>query len=258
MLLGSANDNSNSAYLIDVNGDNKLDLVGDWGVALGNGDGTFQAPMPLPLLGFIIQLVVGDVNKDGKPDLVVESLTTGGKGEITILSGVGDGTFTVLSNQVMTHDLGALSLVDLNKDGNLDLIYATDNPGAGSFNNGVAVALGQGNGSFNAPTIYPTNLFAFAIVTADFNHDGFADIAIAQNFGLLGGIELLKGSGSANFTAQKQVFLNGYFSFDSLVFPANSDGSTMLVLDINGDGAPDILSLSPQGVDRLVNTGYRN
>ncbi len=258
VLLGSAIDTSNSAYLIDVNGDKKLDLVGDWGVALGNGDGTFQTPIPLPSLGFITQLVVGDLNKDDKPDLVVESLTTGGKGEISILSGMGDGTFTVLSGQVMTHDIGAIGLADLNKDGNLDLIYGTNNPGAGSLNNGVAVALGKGNGSFNPPTIYSTNLFAFAIVSADFNRDGFADIAIAQNFGLMGGIELLKGSASGNFTAQKQIFLNGYTSFDSLVFPATSDGSTMMVLDINGDGAPDIISLSPQGVDRLVNTGDRH
>ena len=37
-----------AVFAPDVNGDGKVDLVGDWGVALGNGDGTFKAPIPLP------------------------------------------------------------------------------------------------------------------------------------------------------------------------------------------------------------------
>ncbi len=43
VLLGPPGE-SNSAYLVDMNRDGKLDLVGDWGVALGKGDGTFHAP----------------------------------------------------------------------------------------------------------------------------------------------------------------------------------------------------------------------
>ena len=39
---------SNVAYLVDMNGDGKLDLVEAGGVALGKGDGTFQALIPFP------------------------------------------------------------------------------------------------------------------------------------------------------------------------------------------------------------------
>ncbi len=51
----------------DVNGDGKLDLVGDVFVALGNGDGSFQPLLPTPLDKL---QAIGDFNGDGKPDLL--------------------------------------------------------------------------------------------------------------------------------------------------------------------------------------------
>jgi hypothetical protein len=89
----------------DLNGDGKLDLVIPWGhfypdyvygffVLLGNGDGTFQAPVsystPYPAYG---GPAVADVNADGKPDLL---LALGGETApslMSVLLGNGDGTF---------------------------------------------------------------------------------------------------------------------------------------------------------------------
>ena len=85
----------------DFNGDGKLDLAvgtgtgtsGSVSVLLGNGDGTFQAPVNYPT-GPIIDtglpgaMAVGDVNGDGMPDLV---LAFGGG--VLVLLGNGDGTF---------------------------------------------------------------------------------------------------------------------------------------------------------------------
>ena len=83
----------------DVNGDNKPDLIvasrapngvdGLVAVLLGNGDGTFQAPVTYDSGGespFL--LVVADLNGDSSPDIVVSNTASVG-----VLLGNGDGTF---------------------------------------------------------------------------------------------------------------------------------------------------------------------
>src|SRR5271165_4650723 len=93
----------------DVNGDGKPDLlVATWcanydcthgavAVLLGNGDGTFQAPVFYDSGGYLPNSVaVADVNGDGKPDLVVANWcadSTCAKGTVSVLLGNGDGTF---------------------------------------------------------------------------------------------------------------------------------------------------------------------
>jgi hypothetical protein len=67
------------AFVDDINADGKLDLAvsdgsGNVYILLGNGDGTFQTPIPIAS-GYtsVGELVAGDFNGDGKPDLAVET-----------------------------------------------------------------------------------------------------------------------------------------------------------------------------------------
>src|SRR5262249_48410327 len=81
----------------DFNGDNITDVAvvvgptnGEAGVAimLGNGDGTFKAPVTYPAGVTPTAVVAGDFNNDGKLDLAV---TLSDPGKVAILLGNGDG-----------------------------------------------------------------------------------------------------------------------------------------------------------------------
>ena len=85
----------------DFNGDTIQDLVvavphngSRTAILIGNGDGTFRAPLVLtdPSLNIPQQQAVADFNGDGFQDLAL-SLGDGNTGLMQILNGNGDGTF---------------------------------------------------------------------------------------------------------------------------------------------------------------------
>src|SRR5438132_1247119 len=109
--FGSGGNNASWMAVADVNGDGKPDLVvanacgssstcstGGVAVLIGNGDGTFQAPMNYASGGaFAYSVAVADVNGDGKPDVVVANNCANSSncpsGSVGVLLGNGDGTF---------------------------------------------------------------------------------------------------------------------------------------------------------------------
>ena len=109
----------------DFNGDGKLDIVFEnmsqqFGIALGNGDGTFQSPTYLTS-GALSEtvLTVGDFNSDGKVDILASPYPD--TADVTLFVGNGDGTF----QPVQTVPLGGFNSVgfavgDFNKDGLMD------------------------------------------------------------------------------------------------------------------------------------------
>jgi hypothetical protein len=123
-----------SIAVADMNGDHVPDLItaqcGQFGggtdcatsgfveVWLGNGDGSFQSPVKYLSGGFgTSSIKVGDLNGDGKLDLVVANSlasTATPEGNVAVLLGKGDGTF----QQATPYDSGAqdatsVSLADL-------------------------------------------------------------------------------------------------------------------------------------------------
>src|SRR5580700_5742655 len=130
-------------------------------VLLGNGDGSFQAPAVYATGSFqLTSVAVGDFNGDGVPDLAVASQcassVTCGTGAVSVLLGNGDGTFQ--SPIPYSTETGISLFVvtgDFNGDGNLDLAVANQaiQPGA---NSSIAILLGNGDGTFQAPVSYST------------------------------------------------------------------------------------------------------
>ena len=118
-----------SAFVVlqDINGDGKPDLVyttydGRVAAALGNGDGTFQTPVSYqvgtPNYGLGPgNVVVADVNGDGKPDLVYSNR---GQNSVSVLLGNGDGTFQN-PQSTPSGDTSLVAVGDFTGDGRPDI-----------------------------------------------------------------------------------------------------------------------------------------
>jgi hypothetical protein len=160
-----------------VNADGSLDLVTTGGVLLGNGDGTFQAPMEYELGSggeTAIDVAAVDLNGDGLPDLAV--LDAWG-GKVVVMTNQGDGTFTIGTSLRITGGLRAtgLTVADFNNDGIPDLAATGDN--------GVGILLGRGGGTFETMLHYGATGLPFGVAAGDFNGDGFTDLAVAGEHG---------------------------------------------------------------------------
>lgn len=208
----------------DFNSDGIPDLVfvdGSYAyVALGNGDGTFQKPVPFATQGGNSQVVVADLNRDGTPDLIV-SISDG----ISILLGNGNGTFQphyeVSLNDASTY----ITVGDFNKDGIPDIASAGWNGEA------LMVLLGKGNGTFDAEKDTPIdiNTAGCTVAAADFKGTGFlSDVAICGD----NVVEALAGKGDGTFAPPQVLNANG--SFDEYV-------NWVTPVDMNGDGNVDLV-----------------
>ncbi|NVJ22245.1 VCBS repeat-containing protein [Myxococcus sp. AM011] len=165
----------------DFNGDGKLDVAvimdtdgtnktGGFALYLGQGTGTFQAPLEVPLgtnrTTTFDCLTARDFNSDGIVDLFAHIEL----GQTLLYRGKGDGTFyspptTIISSN--THDCPAVA--DFNGDGYVD--YAR----LDTANNRIVQANGAGTGSFRVPVYAPCTSCYGDLIAGDFDHDGAVD-----------------------------------------------------------------------------------
>jgi hypothetical protein len=186
-----------------VNGDKKPDLLvanycatecsfppveGSVGVLLGNGNGTFKAVKTYPSGGDgAVSVAVADLNKDGKPDLLVANcgpLACGPGspgGNVGVLIGNGNGTFKPVVNYPAANSPFNVVAADVNNDGKLDIVVSNwGTPNAATNDGAVTVLQGNGNGTFRPAQTFPSGgAEAPSVAVADVNKDGRLDIVLA-------------------------------------------------------------------------------
>src|SRR5581483_9012718 len=214
----------------DLNGDGLPDYVSvsdfqNARVYLGAADGTSKQVAQYPVGPRAAGALLVDINKDGKPDLLVtnfgnvSSNTPGGN--LYVLLGNGDGTFQNPQSVNAGSAPSSLAVADFNSDGKPDV--AVNNV---EGNSGVSVLFGNGDGTFRAPVSYsvPAN---GNLIAADLNGDGNADIAVAARVG--GDVTVLLGSPSGTLQVQPVISLGRGTVTYLTAFDANGDGKVDLI-----------------------------
>lgn len=206
----------------DLNADGKddvfvVDETGQGMSMLSVGDGTFVTAQSVSLPDSSGRIQKGDFNGDSKPDLLIA-----GSSDLRVWLNDGTGQFS--PNAVSPPSGGAnIVLGDFNGDGKLDF--------AGMADDGIKGVLGDGMGGFTN-TFYREIEGTYSIiltkstVAADFDMDGYDDVAMIME---------------SNANGELIILLSGGTFWKPPVFPSAGVASRGLkAADFNGDGKPDL------------------
>jgi hypothetical protein len=189
---------------------------GDVAVFLGNGDGSFQAPVDNVLGTFPVAIGMGDFDRDGVLDFATIDYFVA---SVYISLGNGDGTFKTPVPYGVGSGPYSVATADFNGDGFLDLAVVNDDVST------LSVLLGNGDGTFQGQKIYGTGNQVEFVATGDLNRDGKQDIIVANYAEPSVGVFLGKGDG----TFKRQVS-----------YSVGGNDAGLAIADLDGDGIPDI------------------
>lgn len=211
--------------IADWNSDGKPDLAvansfySTVSILLGNGDGTFRRKTDFATGQEPCSIAVGDLNGDSRLDLVT---TNRPSHSVSILLGNGDGTFAPKADFEAGDEPTSAAVADLNGDSRLDLVVANTIELFGT----ASLLLGNGDGSFGAPSECYSGYTPMAVAIADLNGDAKPDLAFPTQFFLGSYVTVVLGNGDGTFGEPEN-------------FETGSGAQAMAIADFNGDSTPD-------------------
>ena len=191
-----------------------------------------------PAVGYDpVSLAVGDLNHDGKLDVVCSNFDANsqapGQQSLSVRLGQGDGTFVVPAGGGTVpvlpggFPMGYMQLADLQGRGELDILVLQSN--------GVLFRCsGKGDGTFDSYQqlgLYSTGT-AVGFDVADLNGDGLLDVVTVETgstFGSKGTLNLYLGTGNGYFTSRANATLT-----------VGIDPTQVVCADFNNDGRLDV------------------
>jgi hypothetical protein len=189
----------------------------------------FDAPFYAFHVGaFPHSIAAGDFDRDGLLDLATANYgqSGGGNGTVSVLRGLGDGTFDGAIPRAVGNNPTDLKAVDVDRDGYVDLVAA--NEGGSS----ISILYGDGNGAFPTRADLIVGSSPREVVIFDANLDSLPDLAVAN--------------GNAHS-------LSVYLALSSRVFgprvdiALNAQPYCLATGDLNEDGKPDLVTASELG-----------
>lgn len=240
----------------DFNKDGKIDLAvlnagsGTVSILTGNGNASFTTSQTAsigPATGTGgSYLLAMDVNSDGNLDLVAGNTM---QNTVALLIGRRNGNFQAVQDYMVPSGPAYVAPIDFNRDGKPDLAVTQATGGAvsvlinntlptpvhGSLNYAVPHTLTNGHGNM-----------ADSVAVADFNHDGFPDIAVAYLQD--NAIRVLAGKGGGQFGA-------------AMEYPVGMQPYSVAAGDLNNDGYADLVAVNtslnskPGTISVLMNNG---
>ena len=220
----------------DLNGDGNLDVVAanqvsqDVSVVLGNGQGGFATPANYGLSSNgTSQLVVADMNGDGRPDVLTLEL-----GQVAVLYNRGAGQLSLPSAlSTATGAVTSFGVGDFNGDGRLDVAHPDQLNGQVGF----TAVLSSGTTAYIRLFVAGTVFVPLSTVTAaDFNNDGRADVLATGT----GGVQVwLRNAANTGFDAPVSTAVFPPFRVDAAV--SDLDGNGVLDVLTTANGQPALL-----------------
>lgn len=193
-----------------------------------------------------VWVATGDFNGDGNPDVATANQ---GSSDVSILLGDGRGNFAADKRIALAAPPAALLTNDFNGDGIADLAvlsYLITNIDVGHSTRAdyLSVIFGAATGPLTAKTIMTASsgIQYYGMTTGDWNKDGKADLAVTENGGKN---DVLLGDGTGAFAAPTYCQWINHSNW-------------LAAVDLNGDGAPDLV-MNDNGVLRsCANDGAGN
>ena len=245
---GTLTNGANQMIVQDLNGDGVSDVIVQGanaievikGVAIGEGEVAFSAPAFYPIQAN--SMLLYNVDNDSFTDLVVE----GANGGFNVYHGNGDGTFATTSEggtaaQGLDGTTGyGGTLIGASSVGTKRNFY-TANPA------GFSVLLGQGNITYALQGIYDLGPGRTSFALADFNGDGYPDVAVDSPLGIAIGY----GQADASMDAPK-AFATGQPAYS--IAPASASGTQIENVFV-ATGVPQVQLMANDGAGNFSMLG---
>ncbi|WP_161864695.1 Ig-like domain-containing protein [Pseudomonas yangonensis] len=223
------------SWLVNIDNDPELELItrsydSPLQIWQNNGNGTFTAGATI---GSNVRTAdIGDLDNDGDLDIFVGNF----QGNYAVYKNNGSGAFTLASSPAKVSDPLSLTLVDLDKDGDQDVVAVEENS--------IRILRNDGSGGFTQLSSFG-DVYGGVARAADLTGDGYADAMVSGMNGPPANLILFENNGSGTIGTQLQIF-------DYSEAPG-------AFADIDGDGYLDGLGqklMINNGSGVLVDSGF--